>query len=82
MKLTTWCLLGSPIVYGLDVGQTVLTSSGPVKGHAGTVNDDVSSYLGIPYAVPPVGDLRFMPPERYDGNTTIDGSKIVSLTNV
>jgi para-nitrobenzyl esterase len=38
---------------------TVATKAGPVTGE---VNQGVVSFLGIPYAKPPVGDLRFRPP--------------------
>jgi len=76
----TMCLLGASTSYGLNVGQTIQTSSGPVRGHAATVNNNVSTYLGIPYAVPPLGNLRFMPPINYNGNTTINGSSIVSFS--
>jgi hypothetical protein len=49
------------------IGQTVLTSSGSVLGHAASNVSEVSEYLGIPYAVPPVGSLRFQPPVPYTG---------------
>ncbi|KAK4233547.1 Alpha/Beta hydrolase protein [Achaetomium macrosporum] len=55
------------------VGQTVQTTSGPVEGHAASVASGVSEYLGIPYAQPPVGSLRFRPPVRYNGTKKIDG---------
>ena len=35
------------------------TKFGPIQG---TVQDGVTCYKGIPFAVPPVGELRFMPP--------------------
>jgi para-nitrobenzyl esterase len=38
------------------------TSSGRVRGR---VIDGIARYLGIPYAAPPVGNLRFMPPEPH-----------------
>lgn len=44
------------------VGQTVLTSSGSVQGHASSQSPNVSEYLGIPFAQPPVGTLRFAAP--------------------
>ncbi|KAL3424171.1 carboxylesterase [Phlyctema vagabunda] len=56
------------------VGQTVTTSSGPVNGHASPNTTEVSEYLGIPFAQPPVGDLRFAPPQKYTGNSTINGT--------
>lgn len=60
------------------VGQTVLTDSGPVSGHAALNASQVSEYLGIPFAVPPVGDLRFASPQKYSGNSTINGTSFVS----
>jgi len=38
----------------------VNTASGPVKGTVGTAS---RVFLGIPYAAPPVGPLRFKPPQ-------------------
>ncbi|KAK1982330.1 carboxylesterase [Colletotrichum cereale] len=61
---------------GWTVGQTITTSSGPVNGHAASGADQVSEYLGIPYAQPPVGALRFQPPVTYDSSCSspINGS--------
>lgn len=56
------------------VGQIVQTSSGPVKGHAAKDADQVSEYLGIPYAQPPIDDLRFQPSVRYNGTDIITAS--------
>jgi para-nitrobenzyl esterase len=38
----------------------VSTNYGPVQG---TINDGVQSFLGIPFAAPPVGPLRWRPPQ-------------------
>ena len=40
--------------------RVVQTSTGPVQGF---VNSGVYEFLGIPYAAPPVGSLRWMPPQ-------------------
>ena len=39
----------------------VMTKSGALKGYA--ANDDTWQFLGIPYAAPPLGDLRWRPPQ-------------------
>ena len=41
-------------------GPVVGTTNGPVRGLA---NGTVDEYLGIPYAAPPVGALRWQPPQ-------------------
>ena len=60
-----------------DVGKPVKTSSGTVVGHAATIRNQVSEYLGIPFAKPPLGKLRFAAPQRFKGNGTINASKYV-----
>ena len=46
---------------------TVKTSNGPIIGHVANNTDCVLEYLGIPFAKPPVGNLRFAAPERFVG---------------
>lgn len=60
-----------------DIGQTVQTTSGPVSGHAASNATEVSEYLGIPFAQPPVGNLRFAPPQKYSGTSPINGTNYV-----
>jgi para-nitrobenzyl esterase len=40
----------------------IVTESGPLKG---IINGNISEFLGIPYAAPPVGELRWVPPQPY-----------------
>lgn len=48
------------------IGQlTVWTTNGPITGHVASNRSSVVEYLGIPYAQPPVGALRFAPSVRY-----------------
>jgi para-nitrobenzyl esterase len=50
----------APSQVGCAVGTNVQTASGPV---CGTVVNGVNEWLGIPYAAPPVGALRWEPPQ-------------------
>jgi hypothetical protein len=59
-------------------GQTVQTTSGVVTGHAAKNRTEVSEYLGIPFAKPPIGDLRWKAPVKYTGNGPINASTYVS----
>ncbi|KAF4342088.1 triacylglycerol lipase V precursor [Fusarium beomiforme] len=43
---------------------TVETANGPITGHVADNSPCVVEYLGIPYAKPPVGELRFAAPKR------------------
>ncbi|KAH9216473.1 carboxylesterase [Leptodontidium sp. 2 PMI_412] len=56
------------------VGQTVNTTSGPIQGHAASEALEVSEYLGIPFAQPPTGSLRFQPPVAFNGSSIINGT--------
>jgi carboxylesterase type B len=49
------------------IGQSVQTTSGIVHGQGAGLkgNEEVSEYLGIPFAAPPVGHLRWKPPQRF-----------------
>lgn len=58
--------------------KTVNTTSGPVSGHlASNATANVAEYLGIPFAQPPVGELRFAQPQPYNGTSSINGTSYV-----
>lgn len=59
------------------VGKVIETSSGFIAGHPAASNCEVSEYLGIPYAQPPVGHLRFAAPLKYTGISRINASTFV-----
>ncbi|KAL9615798.1 MAG: hypothetical protein Q9160_009248 [Pyrenula sp. 1 TL-2023] len=64
----------SPVHAPFIVGQEVDTTSGIVRGHAAVNRTQVSEYLGIPFAKPPVNDLRFAAPEPYRSDAPFDAS--------
>jgi carboxylesterase type B len=45
-------------------GLLVTTSSGVVQGFTNSTAPDVRQFLGVPFAQPPVGDLRFAAPQK------------------
>jgi para-nitrobenzyl esterase len=58
-------------------GLVVETGSGPVEG---VEDDGVYSYRGIPYAAPPVGDLRWKPPhDPTPWTSTLDATEKPSI---
>lgn len=76
-------LAGSPHHHGkgrtYTVGQAVRTSSGSIVGHPASSRPDVSEYLGIPFAKPPVGDLRFAAPQAYVSSGKINATAFVRI---
>ncbi|KAL9108529.1 MAG: hypothetical protein Q9227_006744 [Pyrenula ochraceoflavens] len=69
-SVVTASQVGTPFT----VGQDVETTSGIIHGHAGVNRDQVSEYLGIPFAKPPIDDLRFAAPEPYRSNAYFNAS--------
>ncbi|HLH10521.1 MAG TPA: carboxylesterase family protein [Methylovirgula sp.] len=49
-------------------GPLVQTQEGPVQGF---LKNGVAEFLGIPYAAPPVGNLRWRPPEKHASWTKV-----------
>ena len=56
-------------------GPTVSTTDGPVQGF---VKNGVNTFLGIPYAAPPVGDLRWMPPQPPAHHSKLDATEFAN----
>jgi para-nitrobenzyl esterase len=59
-SLVVWALLAVPLaLFGASSAPQVKTGSGMIEGKA---DGAVHAFLGIPYAAPPVGELRWKPP--------------------
>jgi cholinesterase len=63
----------------VQLGESIETTSGLVSGHDAPwpKNGGVSEYLGIPYAEPPLGQLRFAAPQTYKPKGAISGANFV-----
>jgi para-nitrobenzyl esterase len=59
IRKTAWLFL----VFALAGNAAIMTENGPVQGFIAAPG--VNAWLGIPYAAPPVGNLRWMPPQPY-----------------
>ncbi|KAJ5381800.1 CAZyme family CE10 [Penicillium cataractarum] len=45
--------------------QAYVGSGAVIQGHNASQNPSVTEWLGVPYAQPPIGQLRFAPPQTY-----------------
>lgn len=63
LLFSSWLFVDSrPTANNASTQCTVRTGSASIQGHE-TAGTNVCEFLGIPYASPPVGQLRFSPPE-------------------
>ena len=51
-------------------GPLVITAMGPIQGTI-TKDENIFNFKGIPYAKPPLGKLRWSPPEEMDSWTAV-----------
>lgn len=64
---------------------TVTTSAGRIRGHKAPEVKGVYEFLGVPFAKPPVGKLRFAPPAklgRVASSAVFVADKYVSFSGV
>jgi hypothetical protein len=79
--------LGSAVAvddHAWQVGQAVNTTSGIVTGRSASYlgTEQVSEYLSIPYAAPPVGSLRWLAPQPFKATGPIVANKFVSKSRI
>ncbi|KAH6639880.1 carboxylesteras-like protein [Boeremia exigua] len=67
ITILLWASYGGHAASGASF-ETVKTENGPIVGHRSSGAEAVWEYLGIPYAQPPLGDLRFAAPQKYKAN--------------
>lgn len=54
----------------------VETTSGQIRGFINATTPDVRQFLGVPYAEPPIGDLRFAPPQNKTKGAAISATAL------
>ncbi|KAH8653790.1 Alpha/Beta hydrolase protein [Xylariales sp. PMI_506] len=60
----------------VDIDLKVTTNSGVLTGFVNLSVPDVRQFLGIPFAQPPIGSRRWLPPSRLQSNTSVNATNI------
>jgi hypothetical protein len=76
--VSLWLASTLPLAASNSGFGTVETGNGQIAGHRSSEAEDVWEYLGIPYAQPPLGDLRFAAPQKYKGRESYNATNFVS----
>jgi len=86
MKLCLFLLSLSQVVSSISTKKNspvtvVLPDTSRIVGAVDEISDSVLAFRGIPFAVPPVGDLRFRSPQKYvpTPNQSIDASEFGNI---
>jgi cholinesterase len=79
--VSTLSLADASLVPGPNF-ETVKTENGFITGHRLSKLKDVWEYLGIPYAQPPLGDLRFAEPQKYEAKGPYNATTFVSAHSI
>lgn len=64
----------APSSQSLPVGGPIDTSSGTILGTTADKTNGISAYLGIPFAQPPINNLRWAAPLKYTSKETINAT--------
>lgn len=55
-----------PVFSAVAAAKQLVAKTNQGTMHGTQLHDEVNAFLGIPYAKPPVGDLRFQPPQAIE----------------
>ncbi|KAJ6452477.1 carboxylesterase [Mycena sanguinolenta] len=72
--------LGFALILVVSTTSGVSTSGGDVIGHPASNRPAVTEYLGIPFARPPIGDLRFAPPVGFENSGGVINAATFSVS--
>jgi cholinesterase len=72
LALNVFCLPG--VAHGSAHKYEVITTNGRIMGHSASGLRDTVEFLGVPYARPPVGRLRFAKPLPLKGKADYNAS--------